>query len=109
MDRISLNGRTVPRENHLAPQNRNQNPRINPPQIRQREKRGHDQQIGPPFQENYSDEDGEIAKEVEENQINLMGVNEHVTIFLTQEEKESFFLTQNDLEDEESDDYKQGF
>ena len=34
MERITLDERTAPRENQLAPQNRNQNPRRNPPQIR---------------------------------------------------------------------------
>ena len=41
MDRINFNERTIPREDQPAPQNRNQNPRRNPPQIRPRE------QIGP--------------------------------------------------------------
>ena len=39
MERINLNERTIPRENQPTPQNINQNPRRNPPQIRQREKR----------------------------------------------------------------------
>lgn len=42
MERINLNERAYPRENKLTPQNRNQNPRRNPPQIKQREKMGLD-------------------------------------------------------------------
>lgn len=75
MERININDRNVPRENTTVQQNQNPNPRRNPPQIRQREQRGLDQQIRPPFQENYADEGGEVIEEVEENNINLMGTN----------------------------------
>ena len=43
MERINLNERVSPRENQPTPQNRNQNTRRNPPQIKQREQRGPDQ------------------------------------------------------------------
>ena len=37
-----------------------------------------------------------------------MGINEDDIVFLTQEEHELFLLTQNELESEESDEYKHG-
>ena len=86
MERIDLNERDTPRENQPTPQNRNQNIRRNPPQIKQREQRGPDQQIRPPFQENYADDDGEVVEEVDDNHINVMGINDDETVFLTQEE-----------------------
>ena len=85
MENINVTERASLRENYHAPQNRNQNVRRNPHQIKQREQRGPDQQIRPPFKENYPDDDGEIVEEVEDNQINLMGINDDETIFLTQE------------------------
>ena len=42
--------------------------------------------IRPPFQENYTDDDGEVVEEVEDNQINLMGINDDETVFLTWKE-----------------------
>lgn len=109
MERINLNERTVPRENQPSPQNRNQNVRRNPPQIRQREQRGLDHQIRPSFQENYVDEDEGVVEEPEQSQINLMGINDEDTIFLTEEEPDVFSSTQTAVEIEDYKDYKQGF
>ena len=89
MERIKMNERAYPRENQTTPENRNQNQnqnqkfRRNPPQIRQR---GPDQQIKPPFQENYADEDEGVIEELEKSQINLIGVNNEDIVFLTEEE-----------------------
>lgn len=103
---MSINDRNVPRENTPTQQNQNPNPRRNNPQIRQRDKRGPDQQIRPQFEENYAEEGREVIEEVEKNQINSMGTNEDDSIFLTQEKEELFLLTQMKLESEESNDYK---
>ena len=56
MERINLNERAPPRENQPNPQNINinQNFRRDPHQNRQRD---NDQQIRPPFQDNYVDEE----------------------------------------------------
>ena len=62
MERINLNETASPTENQLAPQNRNQNLRRNPPQIKQREQRDPDQKIRPPFKENYVNYDGKIVE-----------------------------------------------
>ena len=69
MERINLNEINVPRENPPVSQNQNPNPRRNAPQIRPREQRGPDQQIRPPFQENYADEDVDVVEEIQENQL----------------------------------------
>ena len=50
MERINITDRTPPRENQTGPQIRNPNFRRNPPQIKQREQKGPDQQVKPPFQ-----------------------------------------------------------
>ena len=109
MERINLNERVVPRENQPSPQNRNQNFRRNPPQIRQREQRGPNQKIRPPFQENYVDEDEGVVEELEEIQINQMGITNEDIVFLAKEEQDLFSLTQTEVEFEKSKDYKQGF
>jgi hypothetical protein len=49
-----------------------------------------DQQIRPPLQENYVDEGEEIIEELDDIHINLMGVNDNDSIFLTQEEHDFF-------------------
>jgi len=41
----------------------------------------------PPFQENYTDDEGNIIEYSVGSQINLMGINDHETFFLTQEEQ----------------------
>jgi hypothetical protein len=112
MDRLDIADRTPPRENQPGPQIRNPNFRRNQPQIRQREQReqrGPDQQIRPPFQENYVDEGEEIVEDLDDVHINLMGINDNDSVFLTQEEHDLFLLSQTEIDHEESEDYKQGF
>lgn len=87
MQRVNINEQTQLRENQNAPRNRNQNFGRNVPQIKQREQKGSDQQVRPPFQENYKDDEGNIVKNLDDNKINLMGINNDETIFLTQEEQ----------------------
>ena len=109
MERLTVSDINPPRENPLAPQVRNPNFRRNPPQIRQRdprdqrEQRGPDQQIRPPLQENYADEGGEVIEELEDTHINLMGIHDNKSIFLTQEEKELFLLNQAKVSEEAED------
>ena len=59
MERINLSERTPLRENRENPKNRNMNPnfRRDPPQNRVRD---NDQQIRPPFEDNYVDEEGRL-------------------------------------------------
>lgn len=62
MERININDRNVPRENTPTQRNQNPNRRRNNPQIRQRDQRGLDQQIRPPFQDNYAEEGMEVIE-----------------------------------------------
>ena len=107
MDRLQINDRNLPRENQPTPHIRNPNFIRNPPQIRhwepinQREKRGFDQQIRPPLEERYTDEGEEIIEELDDVHINLMGVHDNDSIFLTQEEQEIFLLSQTKVNEEE--------
>jgi hypothetical protein len=115
MERITVSDRNPPRDNTPAPQVRNPNFRRNPPQIRQRdprdqrEQRGPDQQIKPPFQENYVDEGGEVIEELEDTHINLMGIHDNEAIFLNQEEQELFLLNQTKVSEEAEDAEQQAF
>ena len=61
MERINLSLRTPPRENQANLKNKNRNPnfKTDPPQNRPRD---NDQQIRPPFQDNYVDEEGRSLK-----------------------------------------------
>ena len=67
-----------------------------------------DQTIRPPFQENYP-EIFHQNEDDEDTQINLMGINDDDTIFLTQEEQELYELKQLQLESGESFGYKKGY
>jgi hypothetical protein len=115
MERLTITDRNPPRENQAAPQIQNPNFRRNPPQIRQRdprdqrEQRGPDQQIRPPLQENYADEGEEIIKELDDTHINLMGVHDDESIFLTQEEHELFLLSQTEVNEEAEETEQQAF
>ena len=109
MDRISKTDRAPPRENQPTPQIRNPNFRRNPPQIKQREQKGPNQQVRPPFRENYTDDEGEIVEDMNDTQINLMGVNDNDSTLLTQHEQVLFLLSQDEVDPKESEDYKKGF
>lgn len=52
---------------------------------------GPDQNIRPPFQENYA-EASTSSEPTEDTQINLMGLNSEQQIFLTQEDQEVHIL-----------------
>ena len=87
LEKINMNDRVPPRENQTNPQNRNRNPnfRRDPIQDRQRD---NDQQIMPPFQQKYVDQEEERETErLEENQVNLIGSNSENYFFLTEEEQ----------------------
>ena len=90
MERLEITDKNPPRENQPSPQIQNPNFRRNPPQIRKREPReqqehrGPDQEIRPPFQENYVDEGEETIEGLYYIHINLMGINDNDSIFITQ-------------------------
>jgi L-rhamnose mutarotase len=109
LERMNVSDISPPRDNPPAPQVRNPNFRRNPPQIRHREKRGPDQQIKPPLQENYADEGEGVIEELEDTHINLMGIHDNKAIFLTQEEQELFMLNQTKVSEEDEDAGQQAF
>ena len=86
MDRISIDDRAPPRENQYTPQVKNHNFRNNPPHIKQRDQTGPNQQVRPLFHEKYTNDEVEIVEYMNDKQINLMGVNDNNSTFLTQEE-----------------------
>ena len=67
-----------------------------------------DQTIRPPFQENYA-ESSQNNNDDEEDNINIMGIYDNNTIFLTREYQELFELQQLKLDSNEFFDYKQGY
>lgn len=46
-------------------------------------------------------------EDLDDNQINLLGVNEDETMFLTQKEHEIFLIAQTEMDSQESEEYKQ--
>ena len=100
-------------QNHTALQNnqnrnRNQNYRKDNNQDKQKES---DQQIRPPFQQNYVDqyeEDRELER-LEESHVNLIGSDSGDDVFLNEEEQGFFSNDQNTNTYEDSDDYRLGF
>ena len=87
MEWISINKRAPPRDNQKNPQNRNQNQnfRRDLPQNRPRE---NDQQIKPPFQDNYVDEGERDIEQPDESHLNLIGFDSEGEVFLTEEEQD---------------------
>ena len=109
MKRMSILKRTQPRDNQNNSQNRNrnQNYRRDNNQYKQKES---DQQIRPPFQQNYVDqyeEDRELER-LEESHVNLIRSDSEDDVFLTEEEQ-GFFSDQGTNTYGDSDDYILGF
>jgi len=107
MERLEITNRNPPRENQPGPHIRNPNFRRNPPQIRQREpreqreQRGLYQNIRHHFQENYADEGEETIEGLDDVRINLMGINDNDSIFLTQEEHDLIILSHTEVDEYE--------
>lgn len=109
MEKINLNDRVPPRENQINPQNRNIIPNFRRHHIQNRP-RDNDQQIRPPFQENYVDqEDKRETEMLEENHVNLIGSDSEGDDFLTEEEQGFFSSEQTENNHEDSEDYQLGF
>ena len=86
MKKMSILEREQASQNQSAPQkrnqsqNQNQNFRRNQPQKRQRED---DQQITPPFHQNYVSEVEETIEQIEEDDINMLGVgSDHFDVLI---------------------------
>jgi hypothetical protein len=105
VERLTLDNRPPPRERQ-DPQVRNPNFRRPPvPQIRQRDQRNQgDQQIRPPFQENYVED----FVEEPEDQIHLFDEDDS-EIYLTKEEHDMFQQEQDNEVLMDSEEYRQGY
>lgn len=109
MQRVTINNQNQASQNQNVQQARNQNFRRNTPKIKKREQKGLDQQIRPPFRENYTDDEGNIVEYLDYNQIILLGISDDETVFLAQEEHELFLIVETEMDSEKSREYKQGF
>ena len=90
LEKINLNDKMPPRENQTNPKNRNRNHNLRRDPMQDRE-RDNDQQIRPPFQQNYVDQEEETETErLEENHVNLIGSDSEGDAFLTEEEQGLF-------------------
>ena len=102
MDRLGDRVETIDRKSPWRDPNfrKNQNPITG--------KTGPNQNIRPPFQENYakaSTSDGPTK----DTQINLMGLNNEQQVFLTQEDQEAHSLKQFQTQSVESFDFREGY
>ena len=79
---------------------KNQNPNVG--------KASPDQNIRPPFQENYA-EASTSSEPIEDPHINLMGLNSGQQLFLAEEDQEAHTLSQFQMQSGESFDFKQGY
>jgi len=79
---------------------KNQNPNVG--------RAGPDQDIRPPFQENYA-EASTYSEPTEDPHINLMGSNSEQQVFLTQEDQDSHDINQFQTKSGESFDFREGY
>ena len=98
-----ISEQTPLRDNQPNPQNRNQNQnfRREQPQNKPRET---DQQIRPPFNENYVDEDERDTEPIDKNHLNLIGSDNKSEVYLTEEEQAFFSSNQNETNYEDLED-----
>jgi len=99
----NINEKTPLRDNQPNPPNRNwnQNFRREQPQNKPRET---DQQIRPPFNENYVDEDEKDIEPIDESHLNLIGSDNESEVYLTEEEQAFFSLNQDETNYEDPED-----
>ena len=90
------------------PSNTGRNPNFRKNQNSNTGKAGPDQNIRPPFQENYV-ESSTSSEPTEDTQINLMGLNSEQQIFLTQEDQKAHTLNQFQIQSGESFDVREGY
>ena len=105
MERLENMERKNQWENRQPPPIRNPNFRKNPNAGKNAIP---DQQIRPPFQENYV-EDSQTHEGEDNTQIKLLETKDEDIVFLTQEEQELYMLQWLQLEFGESFDFKQGY
>lgn len=88
MDRLGDRVETIERKSPWdgQPSNTGRNPNLRKNQNQNTRKTGPDQNLRPPFQENYA-EVSTSDEPIEDNQINLMELNNEHQVFLTQEDQ----------------------
>ena len=104
-ERINLNEKTPLKDNKPNPQNRNRNKNFRR-YLPQNKPRENDQQIRPPFNENYVDEVERDMELLDENHLNLIGSDSEGEVFLTKEEQVFFSSNQNEENYEDPEDPK---
>ena len=110
MDRLGDKVETIERKysweaqvgNTTRNPNFRRNPNLNSGKI------GPDQNIRPPFQENYA-EASTSSEPTEDTQINLMGLKSEPKIFLTQDDQEAHNFNQFQTKSGESFDFREGY
>ena len=90
------------------PSNTARNPNFKKNQNLNTGKPGPNQNIRPPFQENYA-EASTSSEPTKDTQINLMGLNTEQQIFLTQDDKKAHTLNQFQTKSGESFDFREGY
>ena len=98
-----INEKAPIRDNQPNPQirNRNQNFRREQPQNIPRD---NDQQVRPPFNENYVEEDDRDSEPLDEHHLNLIGSDNEGEVYLTEEEQAFFSPDQDETNYEDLDD-----
>jgi len=110
MDRLGDRVETIERKSSWEgqPSNTARNPNFRKNQNPNIGRVGPDQNIRPPFQENYA-EDTTSSEPIEDTQINLMGLNIEQQIFLTQDDQEAHNINQFQTKSGESFDFREGY
>jgi len=110
MDRLGDRVETIERKSSWDGQRNNigRNSNFRKKQNPNTGKVGPDQNIRPPFQENYS-EASTSSEPTKDTQINLMGLNSEQQIFFTQEDQEAYTLNQFQIQSGESFDFKEEY
>jgi len=96
MDRLGDRVETIERKSlwYGQPSNTRRNPNFRKNQNPNTRKTGPDQNIRPPFQENYA-QASTSDEPIEDTQINLMGLNNEQQVFLTREDQEAHTQVNN--------------
>ena len=110
MDRLGDRVETIERKSLWEGQQSNtaRNPNFRKNQNLNVGRAGPDQNIRPPFQENYA-EASTSSEPTEDSHINLMGLNSEQQIFLTQEDQDDHDINQFQTKSGESFDFREGY
>ena len=99
----NISEKTPLRDNQQNLQNRNRNQNFRRDQS-QNKPSEIDQQIRPPFNENYVDEEERDIEPIDESHLNLIGTDNEGEVYLTEEEQAFFSPNQNETNYEDPED-----